>query len=160
VAQAIAESGRENCKTKLPMTNSERQDYAWRLTKMGLHSRAEVAKAAGVGPSQVAIMRGVLTKLGPERSAALAVWIDAKRISGKMDGEGREVDATYLEALAQSYADRLHKEFGSQFTGNIEMCARALEIHLGPDRAGELVAILQEGLPDDEETDEVLGQPF
>ena len=42
------ESGKENSKAKLPMQPSDRQDYAWSLTKMGLHSLRETTRAAGI----------------------------------------------------------------------------------------------------------------
>lgn len=155
IAEAIAESGKENSKARLPLLPSERQDYSWRLTKMGMHSLNETAKAAGVSKAQAAIMRGVLTKLGPQRASQYVIWMDAKRDAKRMDGDSTEVNDEWLQAQAQSYADRLYKAFGSQLSGNIELFARAIEIHLGPERMQEMIEWWTQRAPDgvDDDTD-------
>jgi ParB-like chromosome segregation protein Spo0J len=147
-AEAIAESGKENSKAKLPMQPSDRQDYSWRLTKMGMHSLNETARAAGVSKAQVAIMRKVLSKLGPQRASTYEVWMDAKRDAKRMDGDSGAVDEDWLHAQAQAYADRLYKEFGTKLSGNVEMFARAIELYMGAERVQEVIDRLTERGPD------------
>lgn len=142
IPQAIAESGKENSKAKLPMQTSDRQDYAWRLTRMGMHSISETTKAAGVSKAQVAIMRSTLQKLGSQRASTYEVWMDAKREAKRMDGDAGSVDDDWLHAQAQRYADRLYKEFGTKLSGNVEMFARAIEIYAGAERVEEIATAL------------------
>jgi hypothetical protein len=142
VAEAIAESGRENSKAKLQMQSSDRQDYAWRLTKMAMYSKDETARAAGISKAQVAIMRKTLVRLGGQRASTYTVWIDAKRAAESMDGERGGVDEDWLHAQAQRHADRMYKTFGTKLSGNLGMLALTLEKYLGPERVEELVELL------------------
>lgn len=158
IAEAIAESGKENSKAKLPMQPSDRQDYSWRLTKMEMHSLSETTKAAGISKAQAAIMRKVLSKLGPERASQYDVWMDAKRDARRMDGASGSVDDDWLHAQAQAYAERLYKEFGTKLSGNVDLFARAIEIYMGPERVQEVIERLTERGPDAVDDDE--NSPF
>jgi len=135
---AVLESGRANSKAKLPMTNTDRQNCAWRLVQLGRYSRMAVSLAAGVGTGQVAIMRRVLKDLG-EDALSQRSWNEARRAVAGVEGfawSEDEVEAQ-KEAQAQSYADRLTKTFGNKLATNPEIAARALDIHLGR-RLGEV----------------------
>jgi len=61
--EAVLEAGRSNSQAKLQMDNRERQDFAWRLVRMG-YKKKDVVATAVVSDGQVAIMRRVLKKLG------------------------------------------------------------------------------------------------
>lgn len=135
---AVLESGRANSKAKLPMTNSDRQNCAWRLVQLGRYSRIAVSMAAGVGTGQVAIMRRVFRDLG-EDALSPRSWKEARRAVAGIEGftwSEDEIDA-HKEAQAQSYADRLTRAFGNKLATNPEIAARALDIHLGH-RLGEV----------------------
>lgn len=69
VEEAVLQAGRANSKAKQPMTNTERQDFAWRLVRLGSYTRNQVAEAAGVSLRQVATMREVLKELGEDAFA-------------------------------------------------------------------------------------------
>jgi ParB-like chromosome segregation protein Spo0J len=56
--EAVLEAGRANSKAKLPMTNRDRQNYAWRLVLIGTYSKKEIKDAAAVSDGQVAARCG------------------------------------------------------------------------------------------------------
>ena len=61
---AIVEAGARNCQEKLPMSNADRMNFAWRLVKLGTLSKAAMRKAAG--SVRAATVGRVLTALRPE----------------------------------------------------------------------------------------------
>lgn len=129
---AVLESGRANSKAKLPMSNTDRQNCAWRLVQLGCYSRIVTSLAAGVATGQVAIMRRVRTELGEDASAH-ATWGEARRAAAGAEGftwSEDEVEAQ-KEALARSYADRMFTAFGNKLANNPEIAAMALDFHLG-----------------------------
>lgn len=129
--EAVLEAGRSNSQAKLQMDNAQRQDFAWRLVRMGYKKR-EVVAAAGVSDGQVAIMRRVLKKLD-STADDYPRWFRAhKAAHGKDDPPMPDNEReAWVEAQAQLYADRLSKAFGKKFAGNIEIAAHALAIHFG-----------------------------
>jgi ParB-like chromosome segregation protein Spo0J len=130
LTDAIAEAGRENSKAKLQMQPGERQDYAWKLTRMRLHSIKDSARASGVSEAQISIMRKVLEQLGAAANTH-AEWWRAKRAARDLEGPREERDDSWLDAQAQGYADRLYKVFGTKLTSNPDLAARALRFHFG-----------------------------
>jgi len=133
VEEAVLEAGRANSKAKQPMTNTERQDFAWRLVRLGTYTRAQVAEAAGVSVRQVATMREVLKQLGQEAFEHESWWKARQAASGKespsfdSDAEREE----WLEARASDLARRMRKEFTGKLIANPELAARALNIYFG-----------------------------
>jgi hypothetical protein len=154
VEEAVLEAGRANSKAKQPMTNTERQDFAWRLVKMGGYKRPQVVEAAGVSMRQVAIMRDALKALGPDAYEVDRWWQARQRAAGKdvpdLSDEDREEQ---LEAQAADYARRLRKEFGGKLISNPELAARALDIYFGR-KLPELLRDLRERAPDDMDEDD------
>lgn len=147
---AVLESGRANSKAKLPMTNSDRQNCAWRLVQLGRYSRIAVSVAAGVGTGQVANMRRVFRELG-EDALSPRSWKEARRAVAGIEGftwSEDEIDA-HKEAQAQKYADRLTKAFGNKLATNPEIAARALDIYLGH-RLGDVVREMGQYVEDSE----------
>lgn len=129
--EAVLEAGRSNSQAKLQMDNTERQDFAWRLVRMGYKKR-EVITAAGVSDGQVGIMRRVLKKLG-DTADDYPRWFRAhKAAHGENDPPMSDTEReAWVEAQAQVYADKLSKAFGKKLAGNIEIAAHALAIHFG-----------------------------
>jgi ParB-like nuclease domain len=151
---AVLEAGRANSKAKLPMNNQDRQNYAWRLVLMGTYSKRQIMDAAAVSDGQVSVMRRVMKALG---SAAYDTpsWWRAQRNAKGIAWQGIDDDERErrLEELAQDYADRLSKEFGSKLPNNPEVAARALSIHFGR-RVEELACAMRDHLPEPEEAGE------
>jgi ParB-like chromosome segregation protein Spo0J len=133
VEEAVLEAGRANSKAKQPMTNTERQDFAWRLVRLDTYTRNQVSEAAGVSVRQVATMRKVLKALGEEAFEHDRWWMARQALSGKespsfdSDDEREE----WLEARASDLAHRMRKEFTGKLISNPELAARALNIYFG-----------------------------
>jgi ParB-like chromosome segregation protein Spo0J len=152
---AVLEAGRANSKAKLPMTTSQRNDYAWRLVVLGSFSKRQIREASGVSDGQVGIMRRAAKLLG-EAAGEPKGWLQAmKRAKGLETTMTPEDMDEILDAQARQYADRLSREFGTKLANNAELAARALEIHFGR-RLPELMGALREYLPED--TEEELGE--
>jgi len=153
--EAVLEAGRSNSQAKLQMDNQERQDFAWRLVRMGYKKR-EVIAAAGVSDGQVAIMRRVLKKLD-STADDYPRWFRAhKAAHGKDDPPMPDHEReAWVEAQAQRYADKLSKAFGKKLAGNIEIAAHALAIHFGR-RLPELMQDLMQhaDLPEADDDDD------
>lgn len=151
---AVLEAGRANSRAKLPMSTAQRQNYAWRLVKIGSYSKRQVREASGVSDGQVGNMRRVLKALG-EEAYGCDRWIDALNLHNGREREpmSHAEMEEFLEAQANQYADRLSKQFGPKLTDNVTLAARALEIHFGR-RLPDLVSELSLLAPADEEDEE------
>lgn len=144
VDEALAEAGRANSRTKLPMTNSERLNFAWRLVLMGAHSKATIVDSASVSNGTVGNMRKVKEALG-DAASGHDNWWRAQRAAKGMPSydESEDEREERLEALAQGYADKLSRALGAKLRNNTEIAARALAIHFGR-RLGPLLKDLRE----------------
>lgn len=154
--EAVLEAGKANTKLKLGMSSTERQDFAWRLVLMGKHSKREIVDSANVSNGQVGNMRKVREELGA-RANDLHRWKDARRAADGLPDWSETDDERQLrlQALADDYADRLAKTFGTKLARNTEVAAMALEVHFGrklPELLRELqgfVAVEEDGEEDD-----------
>ncbi|MDP2732924.1 MAG: ParB/RepB/Spo0J family partition protein [Hoeflea sp.] len=128
---ASLEAGMMNSKAKLPMTNAERQNYAWRLVLIDRHSKARIAEASGVAARTVATMRTVRKSLGTA-AADQSTWWKARRAAQgspkELDPEERRV---WMEEQAERWADVMFRQFGSKMSGNPEIAALTLERYFG-----------------------------
>ncbi|WP_372072014.1 hypothetical protein P7L75_27980 [Tistrella mobilis] len=133
VEEAVLEAGRANSKAKQPMTNGERQDFAWRLVRLGGYARKQVADAAGVSLRQVATMRDVLKQLGEDAFEHESWWQARSAASGRESPsfDSDEEREEWLEARASDLARRMRKEFTGKLIANPELAARALNIYFG-----------------------------
>ncbi|TIW61018.1 MAG: hypothetical protein E5V49_13070 [Mesorhizobium sp.] len=75
--EAVLVAGEANSKAKLPMDNTDRQNFAWRLVLIDRHSKAAVAKASGTSEAQVSIMRRAKKTHG-EQAKDHASWFRAR----------------------------------------------------------------------------------
>lgn len=155
VEEAVLEAGRANSKAKQPMTNTERQDFAWRLVKMGDFKRREVVVAAGVSQRQVAKMREIFKALGEEAFEHESWWKARRAASGKNSPsfDSDEEREEWLEARASDYANRMRKEFGNKLSTNTELAARTLFIHFGR-KLPDVYRELRQYLPDEQDQDD------
>ncbi|TIU32968.1 MAG: hypothetical protein E5W38_10905 [Mesorhizobium sp.] len=135
------------------MSTQERQNYAWRLVLLGTHSKARIARAAGVSEAQVANMRVVRKALGRDAIDFQSWWLARTNAKGpveQMDEEDRE---QWKEELADRFADRLAKEFSTTLADRPEIAAMALNAYFGR-RLPEVVAELRSFLPDEDNDEE------
>lgn len=159
VEEAVLEAGRANSKAKQSMTNTERQDFAWRLVRLGGYTRNQVSLAAGVSVRQVATMRDVLKKLGDEAFEHDSWWKANRASSGKeaLSFDGDDEREEWLEARASDLARRIRKEFTDKLITNPELAARALNIYFGrklPEVFNELRQYVPEGQDQADENDD------
>ncbi len=151
-SEAVLEARARNSATKLPMSSAERHDDAWRLVKLARHSKAEVCKAANVSKGSVDAMRRALKALGVDEAAECRSWRLARaRADGKEGGQDmtEERRQQWLDELADGWADRLAKTFGTKMSNQPEIAAQALARHFGR-RLPELARHLREHLPEDD----------
>jgi len=144
IDEAVLEAGRANSRAKLPMSVSQRMDYAWRLVKMGTYSKKQIIDAAVVSDGQVGTMRRVMKALGNDAFEYASWWRAKKAAEGEKDYHlSEEEREEWLEVQAQKYADRLAKAFTTKLATNPALAARALHIHFGR-KLPELVYFLHD----------------
>ena len=130
--EAVLEAGRANSKAKLPMSTRDRQDYAWRLVLLGSYSKKQTREAAGISDGLVATMRRAASALG-DAAKDYSAWYAARAAARNQefapmtDDEREEA----LEALANDWADRMAKAFGTKLANNPEVTAKAFEVYFG-----------------------------
>ncbi|WP_095202897.1 ParB/RepB/Spo0J family partition protein [Mesorhizobium carmichaelinearum] len=151
--EAVLEAGRANSQVKLPMASRERQDYAWRLVQLDQHSKAEIAKAAGVSVAQVGNMRAVGKRLGQDAFNYPSWWRAREAAEGPAEEMSEGDRQQWKEELAQRFADRLAKEFSTSMAKHPEVAAMALATYFGR-KLPEVVAELRDFLPEDDEQSE------
>jgi hypothetical protein len=128
---ALAHAALGNTKAKLPMTQAECSDAAWRLVATTDLSKAQLADAAGVSEATIAIMRrakGVLEARGEVGIADLS-WSWARLAAAGKDAKHQEHDEDWIEKEAGKVAVALGKALGTRAGKNPEILARALEIY-------------------------------
>lgn len=129
--EATFEAGRRNSKAKLPMVNSERQNFAWRLVLLGHGSKAEISAASGASTSQVATMRSVKAKLEDDAYAHTS-WFRARAVAqGRSMTLNPDEVEQWKEEEAARWADRLAKAFSTKMARNPEIAAMALSNYFG-----------------------------
>lgn len=131
--------GKENRKTKLTMTSGERAEWAWRLVRSQLYTKAEERAASGVSDGTIGNMRRVLRELQASGADIPDLWYHA-RPKAVHDHES-------ASAQAQEWAAKLTQTLGPSKTfntlGKKVMLAEALRIW-SPRIADELVTIMAE----------------
>ncbi|CDX41273.1 ParB domain protein nuclease (fragment) [Mesorhizobium sp. ORS 3359] len=105
--EAVLVAGEANSKAKLPMDNTDRQNFAWRLVVIDRHSKTEVARASGISEAQVAIMRRAKRNLG-ERAGDFTSWFRARLAANGIEqdrnNDGDERDK-WMDEVAERYAE-------------------------------------------------------
>lgn len=143
IAEAVLKAGQSNTKDKLPMTNQEKQDFAWRLVRLGKYTKKAIAEAASISERQVTYMRKALKQLGDEAYEIEHWWQVRERTNGKdfhiMSDEER---AEWLEQEGAKITERLGKTFGKQLSKNLEVTALGFAEYFGL-QLPELVNFLQ-----------------
>lgn len=148
--EAVLVAGQANSMAKLAMTGQERQNFAWRLVLLNQHSKAEIARAAGVSQAQVANMRVIRKKLGVEAFGHTS-WFRARHNAHGHDDPMTDDDREqWKQDLADRFADRLARTFSTTLADRPEIAAMALASYFGR-RLEEVVDELQAFLSADED---------
>ncbi|MER8718301.1 hypothetical protein NKH64_08040 [Mesorhizobium sp. M0999] len=149
LAEAIAEAAKRNQKVKLPMTQSERMEAAWRLVLLGVHSKRKTSEASGVSERAVANMRSIYRQL-VEQEWEVGSYLEALRWA-----KAGENDIEYTDAMREARIDRyvkgFVKQFGPRTPTHAEEFAEAVEKWAGSQFAGAVASWLAPS--DDEDTD-------
>lgn len=149
--EAVLVAGEANSKAKLPMDNTDRQNFAWRLVLIDRHSKAAVAKASGISEAQVSIMRRAKKALG-EQARDHASWFRARLAANGKDHVFNADDderKQWMEQVADRYADELTKKFSTKLALNPEVAAMALASYFGR-KLPEVYGFLREHLGEDD----------
>ncbi|RWG58668.1 MAG: hypothetical protein EOQ64_07295 [Mesorhizobium sp.] len=151
LAEAIAEAAQRNQKVKLPMTQSERLEAAWRLVILGAHSKRKTAEASGVSERTVASMRALYRQL-MEQELEVGSYLEALRWA-----KAGENDIEYTDAMREARIDRyvkgFVKQFGPRTPTHAEEFAEAVAKWAGSQFAGAVASWLAPSDDEDEETD-------
>ncbi|TPL45439.1 ParB N-terminal domain-containing protein [Mesorhizobium sp. B2-4-6] len=148
--EAVLVAGEANSKAKLPMDNTDRQNFAWRLVLIDRHSKAAVAKASGISEAQVSIMRRAKKALG-EQAGDFSSWFRARlAANGKDHGNnGEDEREQWMQQVADRYADELTKKFSTKLALNPEIAAMALASYFGR-KLPEVYGFLRDHLSEDQ----------
>lgn len=127
--EAFVEALRANTKTKLPMTNKERQDAAWRLVRLEVGSKREQRLASGASEGTVASMRRTRDRLVKERPGEplpITWWQAQQAVKGlDFQPQGDEV----IDEKVREIVEKLRKTFGGTLANKPDMVWAALELY-------------------------------
>lgn len=144
---ALARSGELNTPLKLPMTNDEKQDFAWRMETLGDYSLNEIVLKSGASKAQVARMRGVKRKLG-DLAQCFGTWRAARKHAEEPEQDTERGSEEWKDQQAEKHADTLAKAFGNKLATNPELAAMAFGIYFGrklPELYHQLGELMSEG---------------
>lgn len=156
VQEAILQSGAANSKTVMPLSRSQRTNWAWKLVRMFkpddatgyLFSKRQITVSAAVSGGTVATMRLAAKALGedvheyPSWDLARQAWQDQETPEA-YQAYGEEE----LEEQAQIIADRIARSIGTHRANNHEIMAPGLTKFLGrntPDVISEMIVRCEE----------------
>jgi ParB-like chromosome segregation protein Spo0J len=158
--EALEQAAAANNEVKLPLSSQQRKNFGWRLVILNRHSKAEIAKMAGIAERTVANMRAAkktLLAMDPDEDLPLSWTVAFMRAKGA-DKEGNQLDyEDFIDQQAQDWANRLSKTFSTRLAKSPVITAKTLAIHLG-DSAGDVARLLmeevgEEGALEEEEDD-------
>lgn len=132
-SQAMLLALAENTKTKLPMTKTERENAAWRLTCSELtFSKAKTAAATGVSARTVARMRAIKRKLLEQDKAVPERWWAAMmKLKGLLHDELSDDERKgMIESRANALDSQIGAEIGRVGNQQWEALAEVLERRL------------------------------
>lgn len=148
---ALLVAGEANSKAKLPMDNTDRQNFAWRLVLIDRHSISKIARASGTSGAQVTIMRRAKKTLG-EQAGDHVSWFRARLAANGKDYVHNKDDderGQWMQQVSDRYADELTKKFSTKLALNPEIAAMALASYFGR-KLPEVYGFLREHLGEDD----------
>ncbi len=129
--EAICEALRGNSRDKLPMSQREKSEAAWRLvvgTSLRPFQIVESSTISKVTVYKMNKARDDIRQKWPDTKLASLSWVDAKNYQGTIAPE-QEFNEAWLEKQAKDLADRLVRTFGNRLGDQYEVLWRALEIY-------------------------------
>lgn len=129
--EAEKEAGRENAKVRNPVSNQERQEWAWRLLVSGSEtSPTAIVKATGISRMQVYRMRDRRADLEAEGVTAAEMqdrgWWRCQKGGTPVNPEGGDAFKAKLDGTADRLFKALDKEFGGAWPKMGDVFAYAL----------------------------------
>jgi ParB-like chromosome segregation protein Spo0J len=156
IDEAIEQAAAANNEVKLPLNSQQRKNFGWRLVILNRHSKAEIAKMAGISERTVANMRATkktLLAMDADEDLPLSWTVAFMRAKGADKG-GNQLDyEDFIDQQAQEWADRMSKTFSTKLAKSPIITAKTLAIYLG-ERAGEVARLLLEEVGSDGEFEE------
>ncbi len=151
-AEALEKAGEGNSRAKLPMTPSERGDFAWRITSAEpvggwTWSKAKTASMTGCSPSLIGDMRRVKIEIqeAGEEPDKFPRWWMARKWQEERDPSDPEDEDLRTRLKADQYLDKLNRAVISPKQHELEAFALALMDFNGR-HAASLVRLMGEGL--------------
>lgn len=128
--EAIRRAIELNSKNKLPMTHMDKTEAAWKLTKAGGLSKAEITAITGV-TSNVGIMRKVLREL-KEKGIDVTdlTWARARKKHKGLPDDDFDREA-WVNEKAEALRDKLLKAAPAKLINNPEVLAEAIRMISG-----------------------------
>ena len=128
---ALLVSTKLNSKNKLPMTEDDKFDRAWKLVCLKSYTINEAANVCGIGTNTISRMRTTLAKYEAESPQT---WRDIVfRLTWKQamsnGNEEKEFDEEWEIKLAKEWAQRLHNTFGKKLSSQPGVAALALQYY-------------------------------
>lgn len=122
----------ENAKTRLPMTEQERKNAAWRLVctcdeKGPVYSKAEIVALRLAGDGTIAKMRRTRLQLSEAEDELPDTWLEAMEMLKGLKTTDEEWD---VDAWVQALADALDAQIGKIIGFEGERCLDALRVVL------------------------------
>lgn len=121
--EAMAKAGALNSKNKMPMTNTDRCNYAWRMVCVSKLSKASIAEACGVGTATIGNMRRTKIDLTerlkePLEEISEMSWNEARMTSTGLndcldfdpDAATRDRAIRFSKVISKSLGDRPAKD--------------------------------------------------
>lgn len=139
---ALVKVGEENQKTKLSLTSSDRSEWAWRLVRSRLYSKAEEVLASGVSDGTIGIMRRALKTLEAKGEPIPHSWRQVKVIEFKGEEGAKEQAEKWALLLKQAVGPA--KTFKT--LGKKHILRDALVLAWGERMAEELTYMLADDL--------------
>ncbi|RVK93394.1 ParB/RepB/Spo0J family partition protein [Sinorhizobium meliloti] len=129
--QAMEAAAEANVQLKLPMTPTQRNNFAWKLVKAGRFSRPKTAELSGVSERHVGNMRKVKQLLG-DKADGCETWYRAQQLAekGQIELDHDELEAK-REAQVEAWAHLMSKAFTNKLSTNPTMAARVLDRYFG-----------------------------
>ena len=139
---ALVNVGAENQKTKLTLTAADRSEWAWKLVRTGLYSKAEERMASGVSDGTIGKMRSTLKALQAKGEPIPASW----RMVKLHEFGGEEGANEQAKKWALMLTQHIGPPATFKTTGKRYMLRDAIIKWAGPRLAEELTLMLAEEL--------------
>ncbi len=140
--EALLEATKLNSKDKLPMTEDDKFDRAWKLVCLESYTIKETANVCGVSDPTISRMRKKLSEFQTESPIDWRHKVFSLRWKQVMDlnKEEQEYEEEWEFEQGKKWAQRLHNVFGTKLSSQPRAAAIALELYsasLVPSLIGE-----------------------